>query len=64
MKIKNTKKQAEEDDTNKGCSRRDTCNLFNDALFLEKTPTLTYGLACYWIPLLCRYTGARLYEMA
>jgi len=64
MKIKNTKKQVEADDTDKGYSQKDTRKLFNDALFSDKSLTLTYGLACYWIPLLCRYTGARLNEMA
>jgi len=23
-----------------------------------------YGMACYWIPILCRYTGARITEIA
>ena len=64
MKTKNAQKQIEADDTDKGYSSKDIHSLFNDSLFSEKSSFLTYGLACYWIPLLCRYTGARLNEMA
>tara|TARA_R110001583_G_scaffold136796_3_gene288538 strand:+ start:150 stop:1823 length:1674 start_codon:yes stop_codon:yes gene_type:complete len=48
----------------KGYSERDIRQLFKHDIFTNKDATKAYGLACYWIPLLCRYTGARLNEMA
>ena len=64
MQLKSVIKQMEADDTGKGYSQEDINKLFSDDLFSDNSLKLRYDLACYWIPLLCRYTGARLNEMA
>lgn len=37
--------------------------LFNSELFNNVDAERPYGVSCYWIPLLCRYTGARINEI-
>lgn len=38
--------------------------LFQADVFNDVNARKPYGMACYWVPLLCRYTGARLEEMS
>jgi integrase len=64
MNSKNIKKQMEADDTDRGYSSKELNTLFSLEIFSDNSQELTYGLACYWILLLCRYTGARLNEIA
>jgi integrase len=64
MQLKSVKKQMEADDTGKGYSQEDLRMVFSHEIFTDNSFKLTYGQACYWIPLLCRYTGARLNEIA
>ncbi len=64
VSVKNTQKKTEADITGRGYSNHDITKLFSDELFIDSSLNHTYGLACYWIPLLCRYTGARLSEIA
>lgn len=47
----------------RGYSEADIEKLFKSELFNNVNERKPYGMACYWIPLLCRYTGARLNEI-
>ncbi|HCE3561837.1 TPA: site-specific integrase [Vibrio parahaemolyticus] len=60
----NTSKKMVEVGESKGYSPEDIKRLFKYQLFRDVNTPKPYGMACYWIPLLCRYTGARLEEMA
>ncbi len=60
----NTSKKLVEVGESKGYSPEDIRLLFKSELFNDINTPKPYGMACYWIPLLCRYTGARLEEMA
>ncbi len=60
----NTSKKLVEVGESKGYSPEDIRLLFKSELFKDINTPKPYGMACYWIPLLCRYTGARLEEMA
>ncbi|WP_318248987.1 site-specific integrase [Paraglaciecola chathamensis] len=64
VSVKNTQKKTEVDIAGRGYTPKDIEKLFADELFTKVSSSLTYGLACYWVPLLCRYTGARLSEIA
>lgn len=64
VSVKNTQKKTEVDLAGRGYTAKDITKLFADDLFTKPTLSHTYGLACYWVPLLCRYTGARLSEIA
>ncbi len=48
----------------KGYSERDIARIFQDEVFHDSSTEKPYGLACFWIPILCYYTGARLNEIA
>lgn len=48
----------------KGYKDTEIQNLFQHELFQDVTVSKPYGMACYWIPILCRYTGARITEIA
>jgi len=48
----------------KGYTDADIFKLFQSDVFHDTTASKPHGMACYWIPILCRYTGARLTEMA
>lgn len=54
------RKEAEED---KGLSEEQLKRLFAHPLFIDPNAPKKYGMACYWVLLLCRYTGARSGEM-
>jgi integrase len=58
---KEIQREVEED---RGYSENDIQLLFQDEVFTNKDAHKTYGMACYWIPLFCRYTGVRLNEVA
>lgn len=60
----NTAKKLTEVEEDKGYTPEDLSRLFQTPLFKDKETPKPYGMACYWVPLLCRYTGARLNEMA
>ncbi|HBC3446793.1 TPA: site-specific integrase [Vibrio parahaemolyticus] len=47
----------------KGFSPREINQLFQFDIFTDATANKPYGMACYWVPLLCRYTGSRIEEM-
>ncbi len=47
----------------RGYSLDEINRLFALPIFTDPTATKRYGLASYWIPLLCRYTGARVGEL-
>lgn len=47
----------------KGLSEVQLKKLFAHPLFVDPNAPKKYGMACYWVPLLCRYTGARSGEM-
>ena len=38
--------------------------IFSANVFKDANAHKPYGMACYWTPLMCRYTGARIEEMA
>ena len=48
--------EAEED---RGYTPEEVAKLFSLPLFTDPTAHKKYGMACYWVPILCRYTGAR-----
>lgn len=48
--------EAEED---RGYTPEEVTKLFSLPLFTDPNAPKKYGMACYWVPLLCRYTGAR-----
>ena len=50
------RKEAEED---RGYSPEEVERIFSLPLFTDPTTDKKYGKACYWVPILCRYTGAR-----
>lgn len=52
-----TKKTEVEED--RGFSPEEVSKLFKLPLFNKPTEPKKYGLTSYWVPLLCRYTGAR-----
>ncbi|WP_032096029.1 MULTISPECIES: site-specific integrase [unclassified Alteromonas] len=64
VSVKNTQKRTEVDDKGRGYTPKDFTKLFSDEVFTDPRFSHKYGLACYWVPLLCRYTGARLAEIA
>ena len=47
----------------RGYSLEEINRLFALPIFTDPTATKRYGLTSYWIPLLCRYTGARVGEL-
>jgi integrase len=48
--------EAEED---RGYTPEEVAKLFSLPLFTDPKAHKKYGMACYWVPILCRYTGAR-----
>ncbi|EHU9581380.1 site-specific integrase [Vibrio parahaemolyticus] len=48
----------------KGYTDSEMRRLFQADVFNDVNARKPYGMACYWVPLLCRYTGARLEEMS
>ncbi|WP_218770703.1 site-specific integrase, partial [Vibrio parahaemolyticus] len=48
----------------KGYTDSEILRLFQSDVFNDANARKPYGMACYWVPLLCRYTGARLEEMS
>lgn len=48
----------------KGYTESDIQLIFKDEVFHVEDAPKIYGMACYWIPLICRYTGARINEIA
>ncbi|MGR5452105.1 site-specific integrase [Vibrio sp. PNB22_3_1] len=48
----------------KGYTDSEMHRLFQADIFNDANARKPYGMACYWVPLLCRYTGARLEEMS
>jgi integrase len=64
VSVKNTQKKTEVDLAGRGYTAKDITKLFADDLFTKPSLSHAYGLACYWVPLLCRYKGARLSEIA
>lgn len=58
-KVQNKSEIAED----KGYSPAEIDLLFRSDIFTNPTTHKPYGMACYWVPLLCRHTGARIEEM-
>lgn len=58
-KVQNKSAIAEE----KGYSPAEIGLLFRSDIFIDATTRKPYGMACYWVPLLCRHSGARIEEM-
>lgn len=48
----------------KGYTEGDIQLIFKDEVFHVEDAPKIYDMACYWIPLICRYTGARINEIA
>lgn len=59
-----TREQKIEVDDGKGYTTDEVGLLFNSDVFTSPNAPKPYGMACYWVPLLCRHTGARVEEMA
>lgn len=47
----------------KGYTAEELSLLFELETFSDVAAQRPYGLACYWVPLLCRFTGSRIEEM-
>ncbi|HAS6962853.1 TPA: tyrosine-type recombinase/integrase [Vibrio parahaemolyticus] len=58
-----TRERKTEVDDGKGYSTADVSLLFKADVFNNSQAPKPYGMACYWVPILCRYTGARVEEM-
>lgn len=63
VKVATTEKKTEVGES-KGYTDAELRQLFQLDVFNDVNVTKSYGMACYWVPLLCRYTGARLEEIA
>ena len=63
VKVKTASKKLEVEEA-KGYRDSEIHNLFQHEVFQDVTVSKPYGMACYWIPILCRYTGARITEIA
>ncbi|WP_105200488.1 site-specific integrase [Pseudoalteromonas sp. T1lg10] len=63
VKVSTAQKKVEVED-GKGYTDKDIERLFATEVFKNPNAPKKYGMACYWVPLLCRYTGARLNEIA
>ncbi|WP_137167559.1 site-specific integrase [Salinimonas lutimaris] len=48
----------------RGYTEQEISIVFNDEVFTDSNAKKPYGQGCYWVPLLCRYTGARVNEIA
>ncbi|WP_412499956.1 DUF6538 domain-containing protein [Shewanella chilikensis] len=48
----------------KGYTPAQINTLFSMDVFTDPSAYKPYGMACYWVPLLCRYSGSRVNEMA
>lgn len=57
-------KKKIECDKDKGYTAAEVELIFSADIFKNVNAHKPYGMACYWVPLMCRYTGARLEEMA
>ena len=57
------KKVVEATELERGYSKQDLEAIFKHPIFTDKGAHKTYGWASYWVPLICRYTGARLNEI-
>lgn len=57
------KKVTEAEELYRGYSREEVSTIFSHSLFNDASCKKTHGWASYWVPLLCRYTGARLNEI-
>lgn len=55
------KSETKED---RGYSEAEIELAFQDEIFHSTKISTSYGMASYWIPILCRYTGARINEIA
>ncbi|EPW6912151.1 DUF6538 domain-containing protein [Vibrio parahaemolyticus] len=58
-----TRERKTEVDDGKGYSNAEVSLLFSADVFNNPYAPKPYGMACYWVPILCRYTGARVEEM-
>ncbi|HCG7391712.1 TPA: site-specific integrase [Vibrio parahaemolyticus] len=59
-----TAEKKTEANEGKGYTDSEMRRLFQADIFNDVNARKPYGMACYWVPLLCRYTGARLEEMS
>ncbi|HHF3171402.1 TPA: DUF6538 domain-containing protein [Vibrio alginolyticus] len=59
-----TAEKKTEANEGKGYTDSEMRRLFQADVFNDINARKPYGMACYWVPLLCRYTGARLEEMS
>ncbi|EGQ8065510.1 MULTISPECIES: site-specific integrase [Vibrio harveyi group] len=59
-----TAEKKTEANEGKGYTDSEMRRLFQADVFNDVNARKPYGMACYWVPLLCRYTGARLEEMS
>ncbi|EGR3178556.1 site-specific integrase [Vibrio parahaemolyticus] len=59
-----TAEKKTEANEGKGYTDSEMRRLFQADVFNDTNARKPYGMACYWVPLLCRYTGARLEEMS
>ena len=48
----------------KGYKQTEITELFSNSAFNDANADHPYGAACYWLPILCYYTGARIQELA
>ncbi len=63
VKVSTSQRKTEVEE-GKGYTDKEIERLFATEVFIDPRAPKRYEMACYWIPLLCRYTGARLNEIA
>ena len=63
VKKPQAKKALEASEFERWYSIQDLENIFNHEIFKDPKAHKRYGWASYWVPLICRYTGARLNEV-
>ena len=61
VKKAQNKSQTKED---RGYTEQELLTVFSDETFIKANADRPFGMSCYWVPLLCRYTGARVNEIA
>ena len=65
MKVKkpSSKQVVDADELQRGYTKDELAKIFSHPIFNDPKAHKRHGWASYWIPLICRYTGARLNEV-
>ncbi|WP_460478099.1 DUF6538 domain-containing protein [Bowmanella dokdonensis] len=64
VKKPTAKRVTEATELERGYTEDELTRIFSHPIFNDPTAHRRYGWASYWVPIICRYTGARLNEIA